>query len=187
MSKPKRDNVYFYSAPALAGPDQPEKIDMNDFKNKVLIIVNVASEWGVTKQNYEQLNQLYEKYNSQGLEIIAQPCNQFGKQEPKSGIDLYNHLFGNFSTNKFLSNDAKPKFIKNYFDRKDVNGSVPEASELFLYLQKHKNCPGLLGFNSIKWNFTKFLIGKDGVPIKRLGPKDGPIKLEDDIVKALAQ
>jgi len=83
-----------------------------------------------------------------------------------------------------LQEKWQPKFLSTYFERKDVNGD--NASELFKYLQNHKNCPGILGFNGIKWNFTKFLVGRDGVPIKRYGPKDEPKKAEKDIVKALA-
>jgi len=164
-------NVYFYTANALSPAGKT--IAMESYKNKVLLIVNVASEWGLTKQNYKELNELHEKYNNQGLEIIAQPCNQFGSQEPLEGQDLYNHI-----TSKY-----QPKFMENYFARNDVNGK--NASELFLYLQNHKNCPGFMGINSIKWNFSKFLIGKDGVPIKRFGPKENPLGFEKHIVKAL--
>lgn len=166
-------NVYFYAAAALGGLPH-DTLKMEDFKGKVLLITNVACEWGLTKTNYEQLNQLYDQYHDQGLEIIAQPCNQFGSQEPLSGKDLHNHLQSKW----------KPKFLSTFFERADVNGN--NASELFKYLQTHKNCPGLLGFNGIKWNFTKFLVGRDGVPIKRYGPKDEPKKAEKDIVKALA-
>ena len=119
------------------------------------------------------MNQLYEKYNSQGFEIIAQPCNQFGKQEPRSGQDLYNHITKNYH----------PLFINNFFDKQDVNGK--DASELFLYLQNHKNGKGALAMNSLKWNFSKFLIGRDGVPIKRYGPQESPLSFEEDIKKAL--
>lgn len=103
---------------------------------------------------------------------MAQPCNQFGKQEPLDGQDLYNALSTKYHVN----------FLSNYFARHDVNGKT--GSELFLYLQNHKNCKGTMG-NSIKWNFTKFLVGRDGVPIKRYGPKDEPFKCENDILKAL--
>jgi len=164
-------NVYFYASAALKPELSPLK--MSDYQGKVLLIVNVASEWGLTKTNYEQLNVLYEKYNSKGLEIIAQPSNQFGKQEPLEGADLLKHI-----TEKY-----KVKYTNTYFDRKDVNGD--NASELFLYLQKHKNCPGVLGFNGIKWNFTKFLVGRNGVPIKRFGPKEDPFSFEKHIESAL--
>ena len=168
------ENVYFYSAPALEGTGKTT-LNMADFKGKVLIILNVASKWGVTVSNYKKLNELHEKYNSQGLEIIAQPCNQFGKQEPKQGQDLYDDL----ATNPKYS---FPKFLSNYFARKDVNGE--NASELFLYLQKHENCPGELPTNEIKWNFKKFLIGRDGVPVKRFAPRE---KMEKFIQEQLAK
>ena len=171
------ENVYFYSAPALEGTGKTT-LNMADFKGKVLIILNVACEWGLTVSNYKQLNELHEKYNSQGLEIIAQPCNQFGKQEPKQGQALYDDL----ATNPKYS---FPKFLPNYFARNDVNGK--NASELFLYLQNHKNCPGILGIDKIKWNFSKFLIGRDGVPVKRFAPKDEPVKMEKYIQEELAK
>lgn len=173
-------NVYFYSAPALEGTGKTT-LDLADFKGKVLIIVNVACEWGLTVSNYKQLNELHEKYNSKGLEIIAQPCNQFGKQEPKQGQALYDDLASN-------PKYSHPKFLANYFARKDVNNNrAKDSSELFKYLQNHENCPGLLGINKIKWNFSKFLIGRDGVPVKRFAPKDEPIKMEPFIQKELAK
>lgn len=164
-------NVYFYANSKLTGGS----LNMNDYQGKVLLVVNVASEWGLTKTNYEQLNVLHDRYKSQGLEIIAQPCNQFGKQEPLDGQDLIDHLA------KYAVTESN--YLDNYFTRNDVNGD--SASQLFLYLQNHKNCPGILGFDSLKWNFTKFLVGRDGVPIKRFGPKEDPFSFEKHIKKAL--
>jgi len=106
---------------------------------------------------------------------VAQPCNQFGGQEPLSGQDLFNHL----------QKKWQPKFIGNFCDKADVNGK--NATELFLFLQNHPNGKGALGMNSIKWNFSKFLVGRDGVPIKRFGPQDAPLSFEDDIVRALEE
>jgi len=165
-------SVHDFYANILAA-DPAEEIQLSKYAGKVLLIVNVACEWGLTKVQYEQLNQLHDEYHDQGLVIIGQPCNQFGKQEPKQGKELLDEI----------RNKWNAKFT--LFERADVNGK--DATELFLYLQKHKNCPGLLGFNAIKWNFTKFLIGKDGQPIKRWAPKDDPRKAEDDIKKALAK
>lgn len=116
---------------------------------------------------------MYEKYNSQGLEIIAQPCNQFGKQEPLEGQALWTHISGKYGP-----------LYTTFTERADVNGD--DATPLFLYLQNHKNCKGFIS-NSLKWNFTKFLVGRDGVPIKRYGPKDEPVSAEKDIIKALAK
>lgn len=162
--------VYFYASQSL-NPSAPA-IDLSNYKNKVLLIVNVATEWSLAKTNYEEFNKLYNKYNSKGLEIIAQPCNQFGSQEPLSGLKLYNHIQTKFH----------PKFMHNIFDKKNVNGKG--ASELFLFLQNHKNSNGMFT-NKIKWNFTKFLVGRDGVPIDRYAPTTNPMSFEDDIIKAL--
>merc|ERR1711970_1473414 len=105
-----------------------------------------------------QLNRLHDKYHARGLEIVAQPCNHLQKK-------------------------WQPKFIGNFCDKADVNGK--DATELFLFLQNHPNGKGALGMNSIKWNFSKFLVGRDGVPIKRFGPQDAPLSFEEDIVRAL--
>lgn len=162
--------VYFYASQSLT-PNAPA-IDLSDYKNKVLLVVNVATEWGLTATNYKELNELHTKYNSKGLEIIAQPCNQFGKQEPLSGVELHDHIKTKFN----------PKFMHNFFAKKDVNGEG--ASELFLFLQNHENTSGMIT-NSIKWNFTKFLVGRDGVPLKRYAPTTNPLSFEDDIIEAL--
>lgn len=105
--------------------------------------------------------------------IIGQPCNQFGKQEPKQGQALVDEIRGKWGAEFMIC------------EREDVNGK--DASALFKYLQKHKNCPGILGMNSIKWNFTKFLVNKSGVPVKRFGPKTEPFKAEDDIIALLKE
>lgn len=91
-------------------------------------------------------------------------------------------LYDDLATNPKYS---FPKYLDNYFERKDVNGK--NASELFIYLQNHKKCPGILGLNSIKWNFSKFLIGRDGVPVKRFAPKDEPNKMEKFIIEELGK
>jgi len=166
------DNVYGFNIHPILG-DPKETISLQDFAGKVLLIVNVACEWGLTKSNYEQLNILNNKYKDQGLVIIGQPCNQFGKQEPKEGKELADEI----------RNKYKAEFM--ICERADVNGK--NATELFKYLQNHKNCPGILGMNSIKWNFTKFLVNKSGVPVKRFAPKDEPFKAESDIVKLLKE
>jgi len=163
-------NIFGFCQKALAGTPRDE-LNCADFSNNIVLIVNVASEWGLTKQNYEQLNVLYEKYSNQGFRILAQPSNQFGKQEPLSGLALWDHIKGKYNP-----------LYDTFFDKCDVNGS--NASELFLYLQNHPNCHGFL-VNKIKWNFTKFLIGRDGVPIKRYGSKTAPLDIEKDIIEAL--
>jgi len=167
-------SVYQFSSPGIqkVAGQNPGNLNLANYKGKVLLITNVASEWGLTKSNYEQFNTLYQKYHDKGLEIIAQPCNQFGKQEPLSGLPLWEHIVGKYNV----------KF-DTFFARQDVNGS--NASPLFLYLQNHKNCKGLLGINSLKWNFTKFLVDRNGEPMYRFGPKEAPLSFENKIQKLL--
>jgi len=166
------ETVYgFEINPILGEPKQTMKLE--ELAGKVLLIVNVACEWGLTKSNYEQLNKFHSQYKDQGLVIIGQPCNQFGKQEPKEGKEL----------SEEIRNKYKAEFM--ICERADVNGK--NATPLFSYLQKHKNCPGILGMNSIKWNFTKFLVNKSGVPVKRFGPKTEPLKFEKDVIELLKE
>ncbi|NVK58304.1 MAG: glutathione peroxidase, partial [Alteromonadaceae bacterium] len=136
---------------------------------KVLLIVNTASKCGFTPQ-YEGLEDLYRQYKDQGLEILAFPCNQFGKQEP-GDIE---------SIQSFCSLTYDVSFP--IMSKVDVNGS--HASELFEYLKQA--APGVFGTQSIKWNFTKFLVSKDRNMIKRYGPKDKPESLQNDIERLLA-
>jgi len=133
----------------------------------VTLVVNVASEWGLTKQNYNELVQLHAKYAPQGLKILAFPCNQFGSQEPKSAVDVVADM-------KRIYGAEFP-----IYDKIDVNGD--NAHPLFKYLQNV-----LSGFptNAIKWNFTKFLCIR-GVPTKRYAPTSSPLSFESDIVAAL--
>jgi len=111
---------------------------------------------------------LHERYSAAGLVIVGQPCNQFGKQEPLDGQALKEHI------------DNKYKPLWTICEKEDVNGK--DATELYKFLQSHKNCKGTLG-NKLKWNFTKFLVGKDGVPCKRYSPKTSPFDIEPDIKK----
>lgn len=144
-------------------------VDMSQYNNKVLLIVNTASKCGFTPQ-YEGLEDLYRQYKDQGLEILAFPCNQFGKQEP-GDIE---------SIQSFCSLTYDVSFP--IMSKVDVNGS--HASELFEYLKQA--APGVFGTQSIKWNFTKFLVSKDRNMIKRYGPKDKPESLQNDIERLLA-
>ena len=164
-------SVYEFTLKTLAGVPK-EEISLSEYKGKVLFIVNVASQWGVTKSNYEQLNQLHKQYADKGLVILAQPSNQFGGQEPKQGKALLDHVKSKYGVDF------------QYFERADVNGK--NAVPLWLYLQNHPNTSGTLG-NSIKWNFSKFLIDKNGQPVKRFGTTDGPLKAEKDIIQLLAE
>lgn len=158
-------NIYQFEAELLDGKNK----SFADYEGKVLLIVNTASKCGFTPQ-FVGLEKLYEKYKDQGLEILGFPCNQFGGQDPGT-----NEQIGDFCQ-------------KNYgvhfpmFAKVDVKGS--EAHILFRYLTN--NSKGILG-NGIKWNFTKFLIGKDGTILNRYAPTTKPETLENDIQAALAK
>ena len=143
-------------------------ITLNEFKNKVLLIVNVASECGLTYQ-YEALQGLHNKYNEDGLEILGFPCNQFGAQEPGSNEEIQF-----FCTEKYdVSFDL--------FNKIDVNGD--STAPIYQFLKKDN--PSESGSNDIEWNFTKFLVSRDGEIIKRFGPKTEPEEIKKDIEELL--
>ena len=157
-------NIYQFEAELLDGKNK----SFADYEGKVLLIVNTASKCGFTPQ-FTGLEKLYQQYKDQGFLVLGFPCNQFGGQDPGS-----NEQIGVFCQ-------------KNYgvdfpmFAKVDVKGS--EAHALFRYLTN--NSKGVLG-NGIKWNFTKFLIGKDGTVLHRYAPTTKPEALQEDIEKALA-
>ena len=140
-------------------------LSLNKFEGKVLIITNVASKCGLTKKNYEELQELYDKYKDQGLEILAFPCNQFNNQEPGSNAEI-----------KEFAKERNATFTM--MDKIDVNGE--KAHPLFKYLKSVTE-----NNKDIEWNFAKFLIGKDGKVIKRYNPKDNPKDMENDVKNAL--
>ena len=152
--------VYDFSAPMLNG----EQVDLSQYKGKVLLIVNTASKCGFTPQ-YKGLQALYEKYRDQGLEILGFPCNQFGHQEPGDAGQISEFCELNFGV-------SFPLFAKI-----DVNGD--DAHPLYQHLKKA--APGVLGSKAIKWNFTKFLVNRDGEVVKRYAPTDKPESLEKDV------
>ena len=156
----------FYDLKATSLQGKP--INFSDFKDKVVLIVNTASECGFTYQ-YEGLQKLHEEYADKGLVIIGFPCNQFGHQEPGENSDIQSFCELNFGV-------SFPVLAKI-----DVNG--PDESPLYSFLKKSKS--GLLGSN-IKWNFTKFLVAKDGSVINRFAPTTKPEKLKSVIEEALA-
>ncbi|MCQ2003601.1 glutathione peroxidase [Rhizobium sp. NRK18] len=156
--------VYDYQARTNAG----QEIGLDSYRGKVLLIVNTASACGFTPQ-YAGLETLYKTYKDD-LVILAFPCNQFGAQEKGSDEDIRTFCDLNF-------NISFPLFAKV-----DVNGS--DAHPLFKYLKEA--LPGVLGTEAIKWNFTKFLVGRDGKPLKRFAPNDKPEDIEDDIKAAIA-
>jgi len=143
-------------------------ITLNEFKNKVLLIVNVASECGLTYQ-YEALQDLHNKYNEDGLEILGFPCNQFGAQEPGSNEEIQF-----FCTEKY-------DVSFSLFDKIDVNGD--SAAPIYQFLKKDN--PSESGSDDIEWNFTKFLVSRDGEIIMRFGPKTEPEEIKKDIEELL--
>ncbi len=142
---------------------------MGEYAGKVLLIVNVASKCGFTPQ-YTGLEALERRFSAQGFEVLGFPCDQFGHQEPGDEAEIRS-----FCTLKY--DVTFPMFGKI-----DVNGDGAHP----LYRALKKQAPGLLGTEAIKWNFTKFLVGRDGKVLKRYAPTDKPEDLAGDIEKALA-
>jgi glutathione peroxidase len=159
-------NVYEFSARTIHGVDQP----LADFKGKVLLIVNVASECGFTPQ-YEGLEQLHRRFQDRGFAVLGFPCNQFGGQEPGSEAQIKSFCETRFGV-------SFPLFAKI-----EVNG--PNTHPLYDFLKAAE--PGILGTQAIKWNFTKFLVGRDGSVLKRYAPGTKPEAIAGDIEAALAQ
>jgi len=137
-------------------------------RDKVCVIVNVATQWGLTKTNYQQLKALYGQYADAGLRILAFPCNQFGSQEPGTNQEIKKNLTENYG------------ITFNLFAKIQVNGK--DAHPLWTFLKEKQG--GFL-VDAIKWNFTKFLVDKNGIPIKRFGPKEDPNVMIPDIKTAL--
>lgn len=146
-----------------------EQVPLARFKGQVLLIVNTASHCGFTPQ-FGGLEDLYERYRGRGFAVLGFPSNQFGNQDPGSNDEIGAFCQKNYGV-------SFPMMSKI-----EVNG--PGADPLYRWLVKEK--PGLLGSTAIKWNFTKFLVGRDGRVIKRYAPTDTPASLKDDIEKALS-
>ena len=153
-------NVYQFEANSLAGQPVP----LSDFRGKVLLIVNTASECGFTPQ-YAGLQMLQDNYQTRGFDVLGFPCNQFGKQEPGDAEQI-----GAFCESRF--HVTFPMFGKI-----DVNGA--DAHPLYKWLTSEKR--GLLGTQAIKWNFTKFLVRRDGSIFKRYAPTTKPEEIRGDI------
>ena len=153
-------SVYDYSAKTLDGQDA----SLADYRGQVLLIVNTASKCGFTPQ-YEGLEALYREYKDKGFTVLAFPCNQFGAQEPGNAEEI-----ANFCS---LTYDVTFPILAKI----DVNG--PSAHPLYAYL-KHEQ-KGLLGTEAIKWNFTKFLIGRDGEVVERFAPTTKPEDLKQAV------
>jgi len=154
-------SIYDFEVKTIRG----EMITMDAFKNKLLLIVNVASKCGFTNQ-YEGLEALYQKYKDKGLVVLGFPCNQFMNQEPLSEDEIKSFCSLTYGV-------TFPMFAKI-----DVNGE--QAHPLYTYLKEAKK--GLLGSEAIKWNFTKFLVDKNGNVINRYAPATKPESLEVDIL-----
>ena len=155
-------NIYEFSCEDSSG----QTIDLSDFKGKTLLIVNTASQCGFTPQ-YEGLEKLQNNYSSEVFSVLAFPCNQFGGQEP--------------GTNEQITEFCSLNYGNTFpiFSKIDVNGE--NAHPLFNFLTSEKK--GLLGTQKIKWNFTKFLINKDGEPVNRYGSSTTPEQIQSDIEK----
>ena len=143
-------------------------ISMSEYKGKVLLIVNVASECGFTPQ-YEGLQKLFDTYKTQGFMVLGFPSNQFASQEPDSNAKIKFFCQGTYDV------------TFDMFSKIEVNGK--NADPLYKFLKDAQG--GFLGMDGIKWNFTKFLIGRDGEVVDRYAPSTKPVSIEDDIKREL--
>ncbi|RDU36419.1 glutathione peroxidase [Neobacillus piezotolerans] len=157
-------SIYEFNARLIDG----EEVSLNRFEGNVTLIVNTASKCGFTPQ-FGELQELFEKYNERGFTILGFPCNQFMNQEPGNEEEIKAFCQLNYGVTFPM------------FEKIDVNGD--DAHPLFSYLAKE--APGIMGSKRIKWNFTKFLIGRDGKPVKRFAPNDKPGELSKDIENLL--
>jgi len=156
--------IYDFSAKDIDG----NEVSLEKYRGHVCVIVNVASKWGLTDVNYKQLVELYEKYSeANGLRILAFPCNQFGGQEPGTEEQIKEFA-------------AKYNVTFDMFSKIDVNFS--SAHPLWVFL---KSKQGGFMLDAIKWNFTKFIVDKEGNPVARLGPKDSPIPNVEKAIEKL--
>uniref|UniRef100_A0A0A9YWS6 Glutathione peroxidase n=2 Tax=Lygus hesperus TaxID=30085 RepID=A0A0A9YWS6_LYGHE len=165
MAESNANNVYAFTVKNNKGED----VSLEQYRGKVLLIVNVASLCGLTDTNYKELAELDDQFREAGLRILAFPCNQFGSQEPGTNEEIV------CTRNKY-----KASF--DLFDKIDVNGA--NTHPLYKYLKNAQS--GWFG-NGIKWNFTKFLVNKEGIPVERHAPTTPPSKLVPQIKKLLEQ
>ena len=159
-------DIYEFEVQTITG----DKARLGSYENQVMLIVNTASKCGFTPQ-YEGLEAIYKKYKDQGFVVLGFPCNQFGSQEPGSESDIAEFCQLNFGV-------TFPMFAKI-----DVNGN--DADPLFKYLKKSQK--GILGSEKIKWNFTKFLVNRDGEVVARYAPTVKPKDLTKDIEALLGK
>ena len=156
-------SLHEFTATAIDGQD----VDLSAYEGQVVLVVNTASQCGFTPQ-YQGLQQLHEQYSEQGFAVLGFPCDQFGNQEPGADDEIAGFCERNFGVTFPL------------FSKVEVNGD--DAHPVYQWLREQKS--GLLG-SKIKWNFTKYLVGKDGTVIDRYAPTTKPEKLAGDIEKAL--
>lgn len=156
--------LYDFTARRLNG----ETEELSAYRGKLVLIVNVASECGFTPQ-YSGIEKLWQDYRDAGFVVLAFPCNQFGAQEPGNEAEIANFCSSTYSV-------SFPMFAKV-----EVNGSATHP----LYRWLKSSCPGILGSEAIKWNFTKFMVGRDGLALARYAPSVKPEELVPDIERRL--
>jgi len=160
------ESVYGYSAPLLDG----RTVGLEEFRGRVLLIVNTASQCGYTPQ-YAGLEELFKAYKDRGFEVLGFPCNQFGEQEPGSAQEIGAFCQRNYGVSFPI------------FSKIEVNG--PGAHPLYKFLKNEKS--GIFGTENIKWNFTKFLIDRQGNVVERFGPATDPKSMAGAIETLLSQ
>jgi glutathione peroxidase len=160
------DTIYQFDAVLNNG----ENINFKDYQGKVLLIVNTASKCGFTPQ-YDGLQSLYKQFEKEGLEVLGFPCDQFGHQEPGADAEIQEFCSLNFNVNFPL------------FKKIEVNGS--DTAPVYKFLKE--SAPGVMGSKSVKWNFTKFLVNKQGKVTKRYASTTKPVEMINDIQKLLAE
>ena len=158
--------IHDFNANNLSGAP----VDLKQYQGKVLLVVNTASKCGFTPQ-YKGLEEVYQQFKDRGVEVLGFPCNQFGAQEPGNADEIGAFCEKNYGVTFPM------------FEKIDVNGE--NAHPIYKYLKGE--APGIMGTEAIKWNFTKFLVNKDGTVFKRYAPQTEPKELTDDIEKLLAK
>ena len=161
-----KESFYDFKAKDIRG----NEVSMNDFKDKVVLIVNVASACYFTPQ-YKGMEKLYKSFKAMGFEVLGFPCNQFAEEEKGTNEEILNFCTSHFDVSFPM------------FEKIEVNGA--NAHPLFKFLKK--TVKGFLGSESIKWNFSKFLVDQSGEVVKRYGSLDAPESIEADITKLLAK
>lgn len=157
-------SIYDFEAKSING----DSISLATYTNKVLLIVNTASQCGFTPQ-FKGLENLHKNLSSEGLVVLGFPCNQFGRQDPGSNSEIASFCQINYGVSFQM------------MEKIDVNGN--DAHPLYAWLKEQ--APGILGSEGIKWNFTKFLVGRNGQVIKRYAPQDNPESITSDITTAM--